>query len=93
MQGSPSLVKGARLRTLSRRRSWVRIPLPAPCRLWAFFVWDGPVFRRLQALDPLFGVLENFFVFVFIGLVEEGGGRKRWHWRWFAHRRGGVEGV
>ena len=30
MQGSPSLVKGAGLRTLSRRRSWVRIPPPAP---------------------------------------------------------------
>ena len=28
-QGFPSLVKGARLRTLSRRRSWVQIPPPA----------------------------------------------------------------
>ncbi len=28
-RGSPSLVKGAGLRTLSRRRSWVQIPLPA----------------------------------------------------------------
>ena len=28
-RGSPSLVKGARLRTLSHRRSWVRIPPPA----------------------------------------------------------------
>ena len=28
-RGSPSLVKGARLRTLSRRRSWVQIPPPA----------------------------------------------------------------
>ncbi len=30
MQGSPSQVNGVRLRTLSRRRSWVRIPPPAP---------------------------------------------------------------
>jgi hypothetical protein len=31
MRGSPSQVKGAGLRTLSRRGSWVRIPPPAPC--------------------------------------------------------------
>jgi integrase len=30
MRGFPSLVKGARLRTLSRRRSWVQVPSPAP---------------------------------------------------------------
>lgn len=30
MQGSPSQVNGVGLRTLSRRRSWVRIPPPAP---------------------------------------------------------------
>ena len=30
MQGSPSQVNGVRLRTLSRRRSWVRIPPTAP---------------------------------------------------------------
>jgi integrase len=30
LQGSPSLVKGVGLRTLSRRRSWVQIPPPAP---------------------------------------------------------------
>ena len=30
MQGSPSQVNGVGLRTLSRRRSWVQIPPPAP---------------------------------------------------------------
>ncbi len=30
VQGSPSQVNGVGLRTLSRRRSWVQIPPPAP---------------------------------------------------------------
>jgi hypothetical protein len=30
VQGSPSMVNGVGLRTLSRRRSWVQIPPPAP---------------------------------------------------------------
>ena len=37
-RGSPSQVKGAGLRTLSRRRSWVRIPPPAP--IWHRFQWS-----------------------------------------------------
>jgi hypothetical protein len=33
VQGSPSQVNGVGLRTLSRRRSWVRIPPPALSKL------------------------------------------------------------
>ena len=47
-RGFPSLVKGARLRTLSHRRSWVRIPPPAPpsarfiswCPNVSLFLWQ-----------------------------------------------------
>jgi len=34
----PSMVRGVRLRTLSRRRSWVQIPPPAPKILFIFSV-------------------------------------------------------
>ena len=49
LQGSPSLVNGVGLRTLSRRRSWVQIPPPA---LFAYFL---PVSKeRCHGLDPEF---------------------------------------
>jgi hypothetical protein len=37
-RGSPSQVKGAGLRTLSHRGSWVRIPPPAPFSVILEFV-------------------------------------------------------
>jgi hypothetical protein len=44
VQGSPSQVNGVGLRTLSRRRSWVRIPPPAPDVLFFLVVEEDSVF-------------------------------------------------
>jgi hypothetical protein len=68
VQGSPSQVNGVGLRTLSRRRSWVRIPPPAPDVLFFLVVEEESVSLVHHLPVGLFGGL-CFGFWVCFGLL------------------------
>ena len=83
LRGLPSQVKGAGLRTLSRRGSWVQIPPPAPVA-YGFGTLDGPVILSCREISltypprvPVAFPVRVLFRGVFRGQGEE------WAWKHF----------